>query len=98
MDDGDDEVMFGFCLPGRYSLVFINKEHQLDSGVDLFFKRFFGNLFLMCGSDREEYAQNFNLLLGRLGKPATYHFSEYFRISYLWLLRVLTLCFIIFSS
>ena len=48
--------MFGFCLPGRYSLVFINEEHQLDSGVDLFFKRFFGNLFLMCGSDREEYA------------------------------------------
>ena len=68
--------MFGFCLPGRYSLVFINEEHQLDSGVDLFSKRFFGNLFLMCGSDREEYAQNFNLLLGRLGKPATYHFSE----------------------
>ena len=23
-----------------------------------------------------EYAQNFNYLLGRLGKPATYHFSE----------------------
>ena len=29
-----------------------------------------------CRSDRVEYAQNFNMLLGRLGKPATYHFSE----------------------
>ena len=27
-------------------------------------------------SDRVEYAQTFNLLLGRLGKPATFHFSE----------------------
>ena len=60
-----DEVMFGFCLPGRYSLVFINEGHQLE----LFFR-------YKCRSDREEYAQNFNLLLGRLGKPATYHFSE----------------------
>ena len=70
------QVMFGFCLPGRYSLVFINERHQLDSGVDLFFKRVFGNSFLMCRSEREEHAQNFNLLLGRLGKPATYYFSE----------------------
>ena len=37
------QVMFGFCLPGHYSLVFINERHQLDSGVDLFFKRVFGN-------------------------------------------------------
>ena len=70
--------MFGFCLPGRYSLVFINEEHQLDSGVDLFFKRFFGNLFLMCGSDREEYAQNFNLLLGRLGHISFQRVISYF--------------------
>ena len=68
--------MFGFCLPGRYSLVLINEEHQLDNGVDLFFKRFFGNLFLMCGSDREEYAQNFNLLLGRHARAREYRGTE----------------------
>ena len=29
-DGGFDEVMFGFCLPGRYSLVFIDEGHQLE--------------------------------------------------------------------
>ena len=29
-DRGVDEVMFGFCLPGRYSLVFIDAGHQLE--------------------------------------------------------------------
>ena len=29
-DWGFDEVMFGFCLPGRYSLVFIDEGHQLE--------------------------------------------------------------------
>ena len=28
-----------------------------------------------CRSDRVEYAQNFDLSLGRLGKPATFHFN-----------------------
>ena len=64
-DWGFHEVMFVFCLPGRYSLVFIDEGHQLE----LFF-------WYKCRSDRVEYAQNFNMLLGRLGKPATYHFSE----------------------
>ena len=49
------EVMFGFCLPGRYSLVFIDEGHQLE----LYF-------WYKCRSDRVEYAQNFNLLqIGR---------------------------------
>ena len=64
-DWGLDEVMFGFCLPGRYSMVFIDEGHQLE----LFFE-------YKCTSDRVEYAQNFNTLRGRLGKPATYHFCE----------------------
>ena len=58
-------LQIGFCLPGRYSLVFIDEGHQLE--LSFWYK---------CRSDRVEYAQNFNLLLGRLGKPATYHFSE----------------------
>ena len=29
-DRGVAEVMFGFCLPGRYSLVFIDAGHQLE--------------------------------------------------------------------
>ena len=29
-DRGFDEVMIGFCLPGRYSLVFIDVGHQLE--------------------------------------------------------------------
>ena len=29
-DRGFDEVMFGLCLPGRYSLVFIDAGHQLE--------------------------------------------------------------------
>ena len=29
-DWGFDEVMFGVYLPGRYSLVFIDKGHQLE--------------------------------------------------------------------
>ena len=29
-DWGFDEVMFVFCLPGRYSLVFIDEGHQLE--------------------------------------------------------------------
>ena len=29
-DWGFDEVIFGFCLPGRYSLVFIDEGHQLE--------------------------------------------------------------------
>ena len=52
-------LQIGFCLPGRYSLVFIDEGHQLE----LFFS-------YKCRSDRVEYARNFKLLLGRLGKPA----------------------------
>ena len=80
-------LQIGFCLPGRYPLVFIDEEHQLQ----LFFE-------YKCRSDRVEYAQNFNLLLSRLGKQATSYIisASNFRISYLWLLRVLTLCSIIF--
>ena len=44
---------------------FIDDGHQLE--LSFWYK---------CRSDRVEYAQNFNFLLGRLGKPATYHFSE----------------------
>ena len=29
-DWGFDEVMFAFCLPGSYSLVFIDAGHQLE--------------------------------------------------------------------
>ena len=64
-DLGFDEVMFGVYLPGRYSLVFIDEGHQLE--LSFWYK---------CRSDRVEYAQNFDLSLGRLGKPATFHFSE----------------------
>ena len=64
-DLGFDEVMFGVYLPGRYSLVFIDEGHQLE--LSFWYK---------CRSDRMEYAQNFDLSLGRLGKPATFHFSE----------------------
>ena len=64
-DLGFDEVMFGVYLPGRYSLVFIDEGHLLE--LSFWYK---------CRSDRVEYAQNFNLLLGGLGKPATFHFSE----------------------
>ena len=60
-----DEVMFGVYLPRRYSPVFIDEGHQLE--LSFWYK---------CRSDRVEYAQNFNLLLGGLGKPATFHFSE----------------------
>ena len=63
------EVSMKLCLvfvcPGRYSLAFIDEGHQLE----LFFK-------YKCRSDRVEYAQNFNMLLGRLDKSATYHFGE----------------------
>ena len=58
-------LQIGFCLPGRYSMVFIDEGHQLE--LSFWYK---------CRSDRVKYAQNFNLLLGRLGKPATFHFSE----------------------
>ena len=64
-DWGFEEVMFGVYLPGRYSLVFIDEGHQLE--LSFWYK---------CRSDRVEYAQNFDLSLGRLGKPATFHFSE----------------------
>ena len=43
------------------------------STKDINYNYFF---YYKCRSDRVEYAQNFNLLLGRLGKPATFHFSE----------------------
>ena len=64
-DWGFDEVMFCVYLPGRYSLVFIDEGHKLE--LSFWYK---------CRSDRVEYAQNFNLLLDRLGKPATFHFRE----------------------
>ena len=53
------------CPAGRYSLVFIDEGNQLE--LSFWYK---------CRSDRVVYAQNFNLLFGRLGKPATFHFRE----------------------
>ena len=43
----------------------IDEGHQLE--LSFWYK---------CRSDGVEYAQNFDLSLGRLGKPATFHFSE----------------------
>ena len=63
------EVSMKLCLVFIWQdvilMVFIDEGHQLE--LSFWYK---------CRSDRVEYAQNFNLLLGRLGKPAKFHFSE----------------------
>ena len=67
-------TLFVFCLPGHYTLVFINERLKLE----LIFS-------YKCRRDRAvEYAQNFHLFLDRLGKPYMISASN-FRISYLWL-------------
>ena len=53
--------MFGFCLPGRYSLVFSDEGHQLE-------------LVFSINAGAIEWSTlkiSTCLILGRLGKPAT---------------------------
>ena len=77
--------MFGFGLPGRYSLVFIDEGHQLD----LFFSINAGVIEWSTFKISTCYSAD------SVSRPHIISASN-FRISYLWLLRVLTLCSIIF--
>ena len=79
--------MFGFCLPGRYSMVFIHEGHQLE----LF-------LYNSINAGAIEWSTLQLSTCYSADSVSRLHIisASNFRISYLWLLRVLTLCSIVF--
>ena len=84
-DWGFDEIMSGFCLPGRYSLVFIDEGHQL------------GNFFsINAGAIEWSTLKISTCYSADSGSRPPFISASNFPISYLFLLRFLTSCYIIF--